>query len=459
MNGQPLENPIGPALRTSSLVFALILAAVSALFVPPLAVVAALLVAASLWVMFRYPMSVLGSLLAFMPIDYMVIEFGKFLGLPGMTVVSACTKEVPLLLLLFILWRRNGFKAAAPDWFLLALFTMAVVRTLFDGQYSTLALDFDFLIPYAVGRVALLTVKQESLWARRAVWIVAVLSVLGMIEVFILGPGPRTVLYLATDADTAGKSLTASFGATGFGGMREASTMVGPPYFAALCMIALIFWWVYCRNPLPSFMIAAGLLCSVTRSAWLGTALAILVLAVMMEQKKRLALYAALALAMFVAAIPVLGLKDYLLATKTGEDSSVEGHRETLKEGVDYITDNPFGGGNAKVGTAGARTSNNAPLLESSYLMTAGEYGILAMFCFIAFLLSVMHLAWRQQSRLGYAVIGILIGIGVAMTVLKLHNDRRMACWLWFPIGLVVRSSISRNFSHVSTLPQTQREE
>jgi len=459
VNGQPLENPLGSAIRTSSLVFVLILAATSALFVPPLAVVAAFLGVALLWLMFRYPTSVLGTLLAFMPIDYMAIECGKFFGIHGMSVVSACTKEVSLVLLLLILWRRNGFRPAAPDWFLLALFTLAIVRTVFDGEFLTLGIDFLFLIPYAVGRVAVLTVKQEYLWARVGVWIVAVLSVLGMIEVFILGPGPRTVLYLSTDADTTGNGLTASFFGSGFTGMREASTMVGPPNFAALCMIALILWWVYCRNPLPGLMIAAGLICSLTRSAWLGTAVAILVLAIIMEQKKRLALYAMLAVAMFVTAIPVLGLKDYLLATKTGEDSSVEGHRESIQEGLNYIVDNPIGGGNRKVGTSAARQSNNAPLLESSYLMTGGEYGIVAMICFIGFLLSVMHLAWRQQSRLGYAVIGIVIGMGLAMTVLKLHGDRRLNCWFWFPIGLAIHSAVRRNLSSVSTLPQTQREE
>lgn len=455
LNGESLENPFGSALRTAGVICVVLIAAAACFFVPPMIVIGGFAGVAVLGVMFRYPTSVLGALLAFIPIDYMVIELGKFVGLPGMSIVSACTKEVPMLLLLFILWRRNGFRPVAPDWFLLALFTLAVARTVFDGQFSTLGIDFLFLLPYTVGRVAQLTIEQERLWARCAVWIVAVLSVLGMIEIFGFGPGPRTVLYLATDADTTGNGLTASFFGSGFAGMREASTMVGPPNFAALCMVGLILWWVYCRNPVPALMIAAGLICSVTRSAWMGSALAIFVLAIMMKQQKRLALYATLALAMFAAAIPVLGLSDYLLATKTGQDPSAEGHRETIQEGLNYMAENPVGGGNQKVGTQSAQANNNAPLLESSYLMTGGEYGIAAMLCFLGFLLSALHLAWRQQSRLGYAAVGILIGMGVAMTVLKLHNDRRLACWLWFPVGLAVHSYMTRNPSGVSTLSQT----
>lgn len=456
MNGQPLENTYGSAFRTSSVVFVLILAASSCFFVPPYIVLGGFAGVSLLWVLFRYPTSLLGSLLAFMPVDYMVIELGKFLKLPDMTLVSLCTKEIPLLLLLFILWRRNRFRPAAPDWFLLALFTLAIVRTVFDGKFSLLAIDFDFLIIYAVGRVTVLTVKQECLWARVGVWIVAILSVLGMVEVFILGPGPRTVLYLATDSVTSGGNLTSSFGGTGFFGMREASTMVGPPNFGALCMIGLILWWVYCRNPMPGLMIAAGLLCSLTRSAWVGTAVAIFVLAVIMGQKKRLALYAALALAMFLASIPVLGLGDYLLATKTGEDSSVEGHRESIQDGLNYIADNPMGGGNGKVGTRAVIENSNALFTESTYLEMGGEYGLIALLCFLGFLLSALHLAWRQQSRLGYAAVGILVGLGLVLTIQVFHDDRRLSCWVWFPIGLAVQSAMRRDVSRVSTLPQAE---
>lgn len=441
MNGQPLENPFGPAFLTSSGVLLLILVGISAFFVSPLIVPAALLAVALLGVIFRHPIGVLGALLAFMPADYMVIELGKFFGLPYMTVVSTCTKEVPLLLLLFILWRRNGFRPVAADWFLLALVAVAGIRTVFDGTLVSWVADFQFVVPYFVGRVTVLTGAQQSLWARRAVWIIAILAVLGMSEVFIFGAAPRTALYLATDSVTENGTLTAAFGGTGFVGMREASTMVGPAYFAALCMIALILWWMYCQNPLPAGMVAAGLACSVTRSAWLGTAVAITLLAVRMGQWRRLALGATLAVALFVVSIPVLGLSDYLFYSRTGQDSSAELHQASITTGVELMGDHPFGTGNRTVGARAVDENYNAAWVETTYLAFGAEYGIAAAVCFLGFFLSALWRAWRNQSELGYAVVAIMVGVGLMMMVLLMHMDRRFSCWAWFPVGLAVREA------------------
>jgi hypothetical protein len=239
-----------------------------------------------------------------------------------MTVVSVCDKELILILLAFLLWRRNGFTPTAPDWFLLACLSLTIMQTAFAGTLTSLALDVAFVIPYAVGRVTVLSEKQESLWGRRAVWIVSVLSILGMIEVFILGEGPRTLLYAVIDSEIEGGQLTTPFHGTGFVGLREAATMVGPPAFAILCMIAMIIWWVYFRNPLPAGMIGAGLVCSVTRGAWLSTAIAIILLAVIMGQLRKLSIYVGVALVLFLLSVPFLGLSDYLQYTKTGQDDS-----------------------------------------------------------------------------------------------------------------------------------------
>lgn len=456
MNGHSLENPFASAFRTSCLLLALIFLAFLSIFVPPLILLGGLAGVMWLWVIARFPITVTGTLLAFMPVDYMAIEFGKVFGIPSMTVVSACTKEVSLLLLICALWWRNGFKPTVPDWFLFGFFAIAAIRTALGGTLVGLATDTQFLIPYALGRMVVLGTAQEQLWARRAVWIVGILSVVGMIEIFILGPGPRAALYAVTDGVTVGGNLSPAFYGQGFGGMREASTMVGPPSFAALCMIALILWWVYGRSLVPGAMVAAGLVCSVTRSSWLGAALAILVLGIIMDQKTRLLRYACLALVLFVAAIPILGLSDYLSGTKSGKDDSAQNHKESILTGLTYIGDNPLGGGNAKVGPRSALSNDNALIVETTYLAFGAAYGVAALLCFLGFMLSAMRLSWQQQSRLGYAAIGILVGLGLAMTVLILHDDRRLACWEWFPVGLAVRSAIERKAPVTSVIPEME---
>jgi O-Antigen ligase len=441
MSSPALGSRFALRLGASSLAFTLLLVAVLCLFVSPLVVAAPLVLAALVGMLFRFPVALLGILLAFIPLDYMAIELGKFAGLPHMTLVSACTKEIPFLLLLFILWRRHGYQAAAPDWFLLAFFSLALVRTVFDGFLAGFVTDFSFLISYFVGRVTVLTQKQERRWAGCAVWLAASLSVVGMIEVFILGEGPRTLLYVATDSQSDAGQLTASFHGIGFTGLREAATMVGPNSFGILCMIALIVWWVYSRNPVPGAMIAAGLICSVTRSAWIGTAAAIPLLAFLMNQKRRFLLSVTLALALFAASIPLLGLSDYMLFNTTGQDPSAQGHRDEIWSGVEYAANHPFGSGNEKVSALSLHEDLNAIVFETTYPNFAAEYGVAAVFCFVGSLATALYLLWRMHSQLGRAALGILAGLSVVMIFTLPLLDRRLACWAWFPIGLAVRQT------------------
>jgi hypothetical protein len=145
MHGETLETPFASAFRGSYLIFIVVVAGALCLVVPPVIVVATLGAAVCLWAIFQHPLFVLGAVLAFMPVDYMAIELGKFFGLSHMSMVSACTKEIPLLLLTFVLWRRNGFKAAAPDWFLLTYCGIATLYTVFGGSWAALAIDLNFV--------------------------------------------------------------------------------------------------------------------------------------------------------------------------------------------------------------------------------------------------------------------------------------------------------------------------
>jgi len=272
-----------------------------------------------------------------------------------------------------------------------------------------------------------------------------------MIEVFIFGEGPRTLLYLAIDSETAGGALTASFHGSGLMGLREAATMVGPNAFGALCMIALVIWWVYSRTPLPAVLASADLICSVTRSAWLGAAAAVFLLAVVMGQWKRFLGHAAIAVLLFAISIPVLGLSDYLFLTRTGQDLSAEGHRDQNVDGLKYAVEHPLGSGNGKLNQATFKEQGSATIFEATYPYIAAEYGIADALAFAGFLLSALYFAWRERSRLGYVALGILFGVGVVMIFTIPLIDRRLACWALFPVGLAVRSSIT-NATTVGTL-------
>jgi hypothetical protein len=424
------------------------------LALPALALGAAIL----LWAAIQFPLANLGGVLAFLPFFPLAFLLAKFFGPPYIGSLEGCDR-VAMLVLVFILWQRNGIRSAAPDWFLFACFGLAALHLGFSGKLLPLLSDFNFIIAYAAGRVAVLTVGQEILWAKRAVWIIAGLAIVGMVEIFFIGDGPRTALFLAVEPQaTLDGALGNSFHATGYLGMRESATSLGPLHFAPLCMAALIVWWVYFRNPLPGAMIAAGLICTVTRSAWVGTALAIPFLAYLMGQQTRLLRYAALGLALFAASIPVLGLGDYLYATKTLEDSSAAGHAEDLTVGMAYVLGHPLGVGPGNAGRWATDKFNNSAALnvDDTYLTLAAEYGIPAALCFLGFLLAALWLCCCLRTAVGYAAAGILVGFSAIMTFFLAHDIFPLACWIWFPVGLAVRSWTGRAGQPSSRPAQTE---
>jgi hypothetical protein len=475
MNGQPLESPLRSSFGASIAVFAVLTAAalrfvaapilggvpilglvVAALaWILPLGTVAVVLA----WLLLNRTVPMLGFVLATMPMHFLAVTVGQIFGLPHMVTISTAADEIPLLLLTFILWRRNGLRLKAPDWFLFAFFTIAAIRTAFGGGIRGFIIDdFGFLIPYAAGRVTVLTDVQERLWAKCAVWIAAVLSVAGMVEVFILGAGPRLALY-AVAYPEAGGDLPEFFRAGGLEGMRAASIMRTPTIFAAVCMVALVIWWVYPRNPVPAVIIFAGLVCAVTRSAWIGTAVAVSVLAFRLGQKRRLASYALLGIMVFAAAIPILGLRDYLFLTATGQDDSQQVHRATLVTGLEYVGNHPLGTGAESVGPQIVLRDAAALHFESSYLILAAQYGLLAGLCFVGFVLAAMHRTWKHRTPLGYVASAILIAFGIMMFFLPMHEDYPLDCWVWFPVGLAVRSAIGQGSPTASGLREISRGE
>jgi hypothetical protein len=383
-----------------------------------------------------------------MPIFPVAFLLAQFFG-PSYIGSLEGSDRMVMLVLVFILWRRNGIKLKTPDWFLLACFCLAVLRLALGGILINFLADFNFLIPYAAGRMLTLTADQENVWATRAVWIVAVLSVVGMSEVFVFGPGPRALLYsIFPNAFASDETLSGAFYVTSYAGLRESATMISPPYFGLLCMVALIIWWVYRRNLVPAIMIAAGLILTITRGAWLSTTGAIALLAVVMGQKKRFLRYALPALATAVACLFLLGLGDFVSSTFAREDPSAEAHVDRLQQGWEYVSTHPFGAGPGNYERApGSKrdmsSASDAPFIENTYLGFAAAYGVLACFCFLGFLLTALRELSRLRTKLGYAAMGILVGFGAAMVAAPLLVEFSLACWIWFPIGLAVRSSIA----------------
>jgi hypothetical protein len=143
---------------------------------------------------------------------------------------------------------------------------------------------------------------------------------------------------------------------------------------------------------------------------------------------------------LFVAAIPTLGLSDFLLSTRTGDDPSRASHQESLFGGIAYTIRHPLGVGPGNIGKWAVKEDKNAPGIEDTYLTIGAQYGITALLCFVAFLISTLRLLWPMRTQLSYAAIGIIFGFGVVMIFAALHDVFPLACWLWFPVGRAIRS-------------------
>jgi O-Antigen ligase len=380
-----------------------------------------------------------GIFLFIMPFFTLMFLLAEFFGPDYIANLEGIDRCV-LLLLTTILLFQNGLVLAFADWLILATFVIAAIRLPLDGLLLSLVSDFGFIIAYFAGRGISLTNVQQKNWARVAVWTIALISVAGMLEVFGFGEGPRTILYLrVAEATTVnGVALNASYHAAGFTGLRESATMLGPLQFAPLCMAALVFWWVYYRKPLPGLMILAGLVCSVTRSAWAGTAVSIVVLGVAMGHKKHLLTYGALAVALFVMTLPFTGIGDYLTANKQGTDLSADQHRSSVQEGTFFVMQHPLGSGARNVGRQALKTNEDATYFENAYLSLAGAYGIPVVLCLLGFIVEILRLSIRARTQLGFAVLGVLVGFGIVLMFASLHDVFPLACWIWFPAGLLV---------------------
>ncbi len=330
-------NPFASALGLSGLVLILLFAAGLRVFGVSLIPAAFTVGAAALvWIALRHPVGSLGVVLAWMPIHPLAFLVATFFGPSYLGRFEGCDRAT-LLLLALILWRKNGVKLVAPDWFLLACFGLSFLRLVFGGTLLALLSDFNLVIAYAAGRVAWLTRGQEGRWARRAVWIVAVLSVLGGRGVCPRRRSEDGSLFVRCrrgDRRSCAECRLSRRWVYRPPGIRHhvrAASVCAAMHGCPGSLVGLLPESRACGHD------HCGPHLSVTRSAWLGTAAAIVLLAVIMHQKRRFSLYAVLALGLFIAAVPILDLGDYLLSTRTGQDLSAQGHRESIVKGLEYV--------------------------------------------------------------------------------------------------------------------------
>jgi hypothetical protein len=440
-----------PSLRRPVLVSAIctLLVALATLYLLGVSPIDAAVVACGLLgliLLFRYPVTLCGLLLLSIPLNFLVVMCLKFIHSP-LAVPVAGTKELGAIALILVLLvkRRGPLRLLLPDYFLLAFILLAGLRQLLGGTvgpvredmggtvFNALRSDFDWVLTYVLGRLLLLDERRMDRWSRAALWLVSLLAIGSAYETFILGPLPRQLLYIAV----VDSYLSTSFTATGYGLVRASATMVGPLEFGALCMVALIIVFTYRKPIAVALLPLLGLLLSVSRSAIIGSVIALFVLAIRRKYiVKFVAGFIATALLLAVL-IPVLGLSDLVAASSNGTDPSLNGHQNEIRDGFQVIADHPLGLGAGSFGPSGRA-------IESSFVTIPAEYGVPAGIMFASFVVACFLRVYSMKTNLGDAVSAIIAGFVFIMLGQDIHQSPYISFWIWLPVGMAVaRSGVS----------------
>lgn len=400
-------------------------------FAPPMAVLA-------LWLGWRNPLAIAGLVLLLLPLQPLPTMAMQAAGLWYAKPFSAAKELGLIFAVVALLWRGERPRLLSSDWLLIALVAVAVGCRVFGGVTVGLKDDLEFGLAYAAGRVIQLSFDQQVAWVRRALIMMGALSVLALLEYWYGGIAVRMLLMHWMPAD-----LPSQFTATGYSAYRVAATLNGPVEFGCLCAFMFILVAAY-RDALSWKLhlllvpIGAGLLLSVTRSAWAAALLGLAIVEWKRGKKVRVIGVLAGAALLFLAIAPLLGLGDYLHATRSGEDVSLQGHEESLRTYWNLALERPMGSGPGTVGPRALERSGTAINVESSYLTLGLQYGVLGGLLFVAFCLAAFYLCWTSGAALGGCAAGILGGYLLTMLVLPMHISFPIAAWAWLPVGMAV---------------------
>ena len=204
-------------------------------------------------------------------------------------------------------------------------------------------------------------------------------------------------------------------------------------------------------------MLGAGLLLalvfSFSRSAWIGAALSIGLIAwfAFKSLKTRKIIGWWLAGTLIVSGLLFLVLRNNLSfenavfhtdRQSTIAVSSNEGHADAFKSAAKDIVHHPMGGG---VGSAGPQSVYNdkpARIAENYFLQTGQEAGIIGMALFIAICLAIAKLLFENRSdNLALAMLASLVGLSFVNLLSHAWQDDTLA-YVWWGLAAIALAPI-----------------
>jgi hypothetical protein len=401
----------------------------------------ALAVVASFRACWRWPWAVAVAIVVLVPFQPLPTLVTQGAGLSAGSVASAM-KEVLMAVAIVAAGSRFRPKLAAVDVLLIVLLGIALLLRLFGGTWIGIKDDLEFVLPFAAGRVIQLSPMRQSIWVKLSLLSMSIVAFLGFLEYMFVPPELRA-LWMAME------QIPTQFYATGYGRYRISSTLAGPAEFGAMCAFALVLFFAF-RHRLSRWwwsavpLLVTGVFLSVTRSVWIAAMLGIGVVEIKRGRSVRVGLLLAATVVCLIVAAPLLGVADFFSATVTRQDSSLEGHVESIVTYSAALFEHPLGTGPGTVGPRAVERSSRAVNPESSYLALTLEYGLIGGLVFILFCIICLWHTWRSTSDLGIAASGIALGYIACMFVMPYHMSFSMGSWVWFPTAMVITEALQQ---------------
>lgn len=338
----------------------------------------------------------------------------------------------------------------------MGLIALAAGRVNLNALLYGWIINARFLVFFLVALIAAAKVPLESWWHKLLFWPAILVVGFGLVHQFLLpadflrhfGYGDNTLLpYQAVDLKTAY--------------IRLQSTLRGPnPAGVYLLVVSTALLGVLIKQKRSSGYVCLwlgsllALYFTYSRSAWLGTFAAFLVLMLLLIKKaqtRKTILLCAAALTMIASCLVyVLRNNDHVQNvffhtdehSRSGASSNYD-RAGAIKNGLTDLVREPLGRGPGTAGPASLRNDHEGRISENYFIQIGQELGTVGLILFLAINLYVLTYLLRQRANVLSAVLAASsIGISVANLLSHAWADDIISLIWWGLAGIALAPAI-----------------
>jgi len=307
-----------------------------------------------------------------------------------------------------------------------------------------------FLVCLVAAATSSLLVRQ---WPKIVLWPAAIVIAFGLAQHYLLsddflkhfGYGPKTILpYETVDANSRY--------------IRVQSTLRGANPLGAYLVLVVPAGLAMLRHKVVTcilFALAGGVLLfySYSRSAWLGTAMAAVVLFWLLWQHLPRWWVVSLAALIVLFAGSIYGLRSdqsvqdiffHTSRSSMSPKSSNVVRGSAIKDALNDVWHQPLGRGPGTAGPASFRNNHSARIAEDYYLQIAQEVGVIGLAIFLSVVLLTAKQLWLlRQGTLAKVLLASLVGISFVNLVSHAWADDTLSLLWWGLAGVACAPAIT----------------